>query len=887
MLTGPSVRLLPALAALLPLALVAPARGQEHIREEVKRPDPKLTKPPVLLKFVPATYPPDARSQGISGTVELDIEIGKTGDVTKAVVLKAPDPRLGKAAEAAARKFRFSPAEVDGQPAPVRLRYSYKFVLELSFNPRLPSWMEEREAVAPGSDVLVGRVREEGTRLPLAGVAVAVRALGIEVKTDSRGAFGMRDVPPGKHRVEVISLEHRREGVEAEVRQGEQTRIDFYLRRTTENPYETVVRGERRKTVVSRVTLRQKELTTVPGTFGDPLRVVENLPGVARVPYVGGALLIRGASPSDSGVFLDGTLIPALYHFLGGPSVLNPEFLDRIDYYPGNADVRYGRLIAGVVDVATRNTFTQQWGGSLDVNLLNTSLFLKVPLTKRVSVAGAVRRSYIDAILPGILKLTDRKATTVVPVYYDYQLRTDVDLRGDDNHLFVLLFGSDDQLAVATNEPKDKVNISLDSHVTFHRLLSQWRWQATDRLLSKLTPTIGINQVKFSFGGADIDLFTLNFLLREDLEWRVRKRVNLRFGLDTEVRRDWFDTVVPVPLDYRNPGMGFSTGAGNASPLTTDVHPVTVFQTVFGLGLYADSIVDLTDRFQLIPGLRAEAYRYSGNLELSLDPRITARFALRRSTTLKAAVGLYSEPPQPNQVNDTFGNPNLGLEHAAHFSAGVEHRFLPFLALDAQVYGIWRYGIVVPTDAIRRQEDGSLRLLRFNNDGEAYSYGLELILKHDVTRRFYGWLAYTLSRTMQRTRAGGDLVPFVFDQTHLLTLVASVRLGANWEVGARFRLVSGRPDTPILDSVYDSDQERYRRINGASRSTRLPLFHQLDLRVEKTWIFKLWRFSAYLDVQNIYNAENPEAILYDYRFRDSGPLRGLPLLPSVGIKGSF
>jgi outer membrane receptor protein involved in Fe transport len=238
-------------------------------------------------------------------------------------------------------------------------------------------------------------------------------------------------------------------------------------------------------------------------------------------------------------------------------------------------------------------------------------------------------------------------------------------------------------------------------------------------------------------------------------------------------------------------------------------------------------------------------------------------------------------------VNDTFGNPNLGLEHAAHFSAGVEHRFLPFLALDAQVYGIWRYGIVVPTDAIRRQEDGSLRLLRFNNDGEAYSYGLELILKHDVTRRFYGWLAYTLSRTMQRTRAGGDLVPFVFDQTHLLTLVASVRLGANWEVGARFRLVSGRPDTPILDSVYDSDQERYRRINGASRSTRLPLFHQLDLRVEKTWIFKLWRFSAYLDVQNIYNAENPEAILYDYRFRDSGPLRGLPLLPSVGIKGSF
>jgi TonB family protein len=870
----------------LALALASsPASAQDAIRAEVKRVEPRLTRPPALLRFTPAPYPAGPRRRGVQGTVELVLDLDARGAVTRVEVLGAPDPELGRAAAAAARRFRFSPAEVDGTPAPVRLRYAYGFVLRTDFRPRLPRWMEERQVAPAGSDVLAGRVREAGTRLPLPGAAVAVRSAGVEVRTDDRGAFGVKQLPPGRYRVEAISLEHERDAVEVTIRSGEQTRVDFYLRPRAENPYETVVRGQRRKTVVSRVTLREKELTTVPGTFGDPIRVIESLPGVARVPYVGGALLIRGAAPSDSGVFLDGAPIPLLYHFLGGPSVLHPDFLDRIDYYPGNPDVRYGRLIAGVIDVNTRDTFTRQWGGTLDVNLLNTSLLLKAPLHRRVSVTAAVRRSYIDAILPSLLRLTDRKATTVVPVYYDYQLRADVKLAGDDR-LFVLFFGSDDRLAIASNEPAEAIKINLDTAITFHRLLAQWRKQITDRLTSRLTPTAGFNWVKMSFGDAKIDLLTINALLREDLEYRLSRRVTLRFGLDAAFEQDRFDTMVPLPLDYRNSGGGEDLGEGNQLPLSTDVHPVNVRLFQFGVGLYGDAILTL-GKLQLIGGLRAELHRYVDLLRLSVDPRLTARLQLRPGTTLKAAAGMFSQPPEPNQVNDTFGNPHLGLKHAAHFSLGVEHRFLPFLSLDAQLYAIRRFDMIVPTTAVRTADDGTLQPLRFTNQGGAYSYGLEVILKHDVTRRFYGWLAYTLSRSMEQQGPGGPYAPFVFDQTHILTLVASVRLGVGWELGARFRLVSGRPETPVLGGVFDSDQDLYRQIIGATLSDRQALFHQLDLRVEKTWLFRLWRLAVYLDVQNVYNATNPEATLYDYRFKSSGPLRGLPILPSLGIRGSF
>jgi TonB family protein len=864
------------------LAVQFSAAAQEGLREEVKKHEPRITRPPQLLKFVESPYPPGAAKRGVQGTVELLLEIGPDGKVRKVEVQKSPDPELSTAAVAAAQKFQFAPAEVDNKPAPVRVRYGYHFTIQSPFRAVEPEWAQDRTAVVRGADSLVGRVREQGTRVPIAGAVVILRSQGIEVRADQRGAFAIRELPPGRYRVEALSPDHKRDQVDIEVRRGEQTRIDFYLSRLAANPYETVVRGTRRKTTVTRVSLRERELTTVPGTFGDPIRVIENLPGVARVPYVGGALLVRGSPPQDSGIYIDGIQIPIVYHFLGGPSVLNPAFLDRIDYYPGNAEVKFGRLTAGLIDVGTRNTFTQQWGGAIDINLLNASAMVKIPISSKVSVAAALRRSYIDALLPEILKLSGRSATTVVPVYYDYQLRVDVKLQGD-NRLFLLAFGSADSLAIATNEPTQKFDLSLDTQITFHRLLAGWRWQITPRLVSNMTPSFGFDDVTLQAGQSNVSLRSFNGGLREDLEYRANKRFTLRGGADFLINRTTFRAEVPIPADYVN------AANGQATAFTDTTQPVEANQLYVDLGVYSDAIFSW-GKLKLIPGVRFDLSRYEQNLRLDVMPRVTARYQLKPSTTLKAAAGMFSITPQPQFVNPQFGNPHLSLEHAAHFSVGVEQkllpRLLPALSLDAQVYTLYRWGLVVPTSQIAI-DGSSIRPLRYLNDGEGYSYGLEVLLKHDVTRRFYGWIAYTLSRSVAQRKAGGPFDLVVFDQTHIFTLVASLRLGVGWEIGTRFRLVSGRPDTSVLGGVLDSDRNRYAPMLGGSQDIRLPLFHQLDLRVEKTWFFKLWRFSAYLDVQNVYNAENPEAILRDYRYRQSGPLRGLPILPTIGLKGAF
>jgi hypothetical protein len=125
------------------------------------------------------------------------------------------------------------------------------------------------------------------------------------------------------------------------------------------------------------------------------------------------------------------------------------------------------------------------------------------------------------------------------------------------------------------------------------------------------------------------------------------------------------------------------------------------------------------------------------------------------------------------------------------------------------------------------------------------------------------------------------------DQTHILTILGQYKFNARWELGVRWRYVTGNPQTPVVGSVYDNDDDVYVPIYGATNSTREPAFHQLDVRLDKHWIFDDWILTAYLDVQNAYNRKNPEGVRYNYDYTQSDTVDGLPLIPSFGLRGEF
>ena len=276
---------------------------------------------------------------------------------------------------------------------------------------------------------------------------------------------------------------------------------------------------------------------------------------------------------------------------------------------------------------------------------------------------------------------------------------------------------------------------------------------------------------------------------------------------------------------------------------------------------------------------------YDSSLDdFALDPRLNFRYTLLETKdqkpkgTLKGGAGLYAQRPAPDETDATYGNTNLSLENSAHFSLGYEYKFNRSIDLDVVGFYKYLYNSVSPI---------SDPIIRYDNNGLGRIYGLEVLLRHNLTRRFFGWISYTLMRSERQNSEDDEYKLFSLDQTHILTMIAQYKFSPQWEAGVRYRYTTGNPQTPFSTAIYDSDANVYVPIPGAVNSTRLNAFQQLDLRVDRKWLFDEWIFTLYFEIQNALNQGNPEGIRYNYNYTQSKKITGLPIIPSIGIRGEL
>jgi hypothetical protein len=291
-------------------------------------------------------------------------------------------------------------------------------------------------------------------------------------------------------------------------------------------------------------------------------------------------------------------------------------------------------------------------------------------------------------------------------------------------------------------------------------------------------------------------------------------------------------------------------------------------------------------RLQLYPGLRAD---YFSAQRVTFDPRLNARIEIAPRTFAKAGIGLYHQAAGAPYADALLGNPRLRPEQALHLSVGIAttpFAKIPTLHGELTLFYKDLRHLPEPSDA-RVQRDGAIVDELYTDNGIGRVYGLELLLRRDVAPWFYGWIAYTLLRSERQDVPGGPWRPFAYDQTHILTVVGTFRLPWNLNVGLRFRYVTGNPATPTSAAIFLSDYDVYLPIAGAPFSTRMPDFNQLDLRIDKRFVFPLWVLSIYVDVQNVYNRANVEGYATSYDYSRQVPVTGLPILPALGVKGEF
>jgi len=824
---------------------------------------------PVVKKDDGATYPAQALADKVKGsvTVVVKVEIDASGVVQNATVDNPVGHGFDEAAIAAAKKLEYEPAKRNGTPIASRFLHTYVFT-------------------PPGSRIVGKVATERGKKdVPLEGAVITVTAADgatFKAAAAADGTYHVDDLPAGAYTVTVAAEGYVEQAYEQALEAGEEARADLRLSKVEEAPpppkpgeapvEEVRVRGTRPPREIVKRTLEQRELSRIPGTNGDALRAIQNLPGVARPPAIAGLLIVRGAAPNETNVYIDGTLVPIVYHFGGLSSVIPTEMIEKLDFYPGNFSTYYGRVTGAIVDVGVKDPKVRpdkKIHGLAQADLIDARVLAEGPIANtgwNFAVAG--RRSYVDLWLKPVLTRAGAGVTTA-PVYYDYQAMLQKDWGG--KHSFRLFFfGSDDRLEILTrtvNGSNPGIGGNITFGTAFYRLQARYVGKLSDDTEVRLTAAIGKDAIDVSIGDNFFVLSSYPINPRAELSQRIAAGVRNNFGLDILYAPYTVDVRLPAPP---RPGTPPAGPFGAQPPLQ-----VSDSDAVYRPALYDEIELTPFSGTRIVPGVRLDYAKDTRAWDV--QPRLVVRQDLHRDfprTTVKGGVGRFTQPPQPQETNRTFGLAGLTSNIAYHYGTGVEQE------LTRQVE--------VSVEGFYRQYDNRV-VQRLGNVGEGRAFGLETLLRYKPDDRFFGFLAYTLSRSVRKDGPGEPERLFNFDQTHILTAIGSYRLGNGWELGARFRFVSGSLNTPQTYGFYDATVGSYIGLaQFPPFGRRNPPFHQLDVRVDKSWqVTKDFKLSAYLDIYNAYNQANVEGVSYNFNQTLSTNATGIPFLPSIGMRGEL
>jgi TonB family protein len=846
------------------------------------RADAPLLKPPVVRVSAEPTPPDDAEARAMEATVRLELDIDATGKVTDARVVEGPGHGFDEAAIAAARKLEFDPATRDGKPIASKLRWRFHFDKRVAPPPPEPPPVADTPIAPvapppPAHGELHVVVHIADVDAPIAGARVEVTgpdgAKASKV-TDASGAVAFADLVAGTYHVTIAAPGFDGASSDEGVFAGQSTDVVDRLAATASSD-EIVIKGERKPREVTVRVLEQRELSRIPGTNGDALKAVQTMPGVARAPGLGSALIVRGSAPADTQVFIDGIPIPIVYHFGGLSSVVPTEMLDRLEFRPGNFGAEYGRAMGGVIDVRTQSAPTDgAFHGLAQADFIDTRFVAKgkIPLLDGWSFVAGARRSYVDVWLGPILSRRNGGFTSA-PVYYDWQLFAET--RPTPKSRFRIgFFGSDDSLliyrdTVNTRDPADVGDLGL--HTGFGRVTAMYENEFSRAARLFAVVAYGWDVQSFTSGSVGTTVTGHPIVGRSELSITLRKGYVLHVGLDTLYSQTNVNIARPPPSVPGQPDPGTSGVILQEQDAPSFFLPA----------MYTEMEMQLSHRLRAVPSFRVD---YDGaTKQWNTAPRISARYGLTRGEeplTLKGGAGVYYQPPQPQEISPVFGTPGLRSNRSYHLSLGLEQSL--DRRVEISVEGFYK----ILDDLVVRSASPSGGTIE-TNLGTGNVVGAEVLIRLKPDDRLFGWIAYTLSRA---TRVDGPGLPehlFRFDQTHILTALASYRVGHGWEIGARFRVVSGNPYTPCLGGALDAATTSYSCIAGPSFSDRLPIFHQLDLRLDKHWYFDGYQISAYLDVYNAYDRGNAEGIAYNFDYSQHIYQTGLPIVPSLGIRGEL
>jgi len=788
-----------------------------------------------------------------------------------------------------------------------------------------------------------GFVRDDASGEPISYANVFLSNSSIGAATNSDGYFVLSGIPSGMYEVNVTMIGYGVFKEKVNLLNRESVRLEIRLTEEAIKGIEVLVTAERQKfersMESSQIALDLREINSAPA-FVEPdvFRTLQMLPGVQTTSDFSSALYVRGSTPDQNLIMLDGIAVYNPYHLGGIFSTFNTDAIKEADFHAGGFPARYGGRMGAILNVINREGNTEKITGSANLSLISSKALIEGPLPKWKGMKGSWmisgRRTYIDKVVDALALPSGSKNSdgSDIPLrfpyyFYDYQIKANLDIDQDHRLTFTRFYG-DDVLDFSYEDPSETVsneNVTIQQDSKFgldwpwgnQTNGLTWRWIVSPKMITKTF----LSNSRYRF---DFDLFFQNRDLYNYSDSTVINFINFNWNIYDIIK----DRTLETEVQYKYSNDHEFTGGFQIKKIRFDLgiqydletqdtsftwNPLSLKNNTQEISFFLQDRWEVSKRLKIRSGLRLTDYNL--HKKIYADPRIGMKYHISDDIALKANWGLYHQfLTTANNQDENLRLVELWLgipkekpaSVSEHVIGGIEYMSPRNIFYRIEWYQKTFENLLTLKQDNANEYEGTSQDSTMNEfwDTRGNSNGIELLVKKS-SGKFNGWIGYTFSETKYYTEPSGWHNPN-FDRTHTINIVGNYDLTSDLELSAALTQSSGNPYTKILGRVYDWEQSLYNDsywypidsyLVGAKNTERYDDYFRIDIGMTRKGgnLFGL-EYDTYWQIMNLTRHIN----ILSYRYRTkTDPLTGnqlgvqrqpipmFPLIFTFGVKFEF
>ena len=795
----------------------------------------------------------------------------------------------------------------------------------------------------PKTASINGFIRDDASGEPISYANVFLSNSSLGAATNSDGYFVISEIPLGLYELNATMIGYAVFKKKVDLSLGESIRLEIRLMEEAIKGTEVLVTAERQKfersMESSQIALDLREINSAPA-FVEPdvFRTLQMLPGVQTTSDFSSALYVRGSTPDQNLIMLDGIAVYNPYHLGGIFSTFNTDAIKEADFHAGGFPARYGGRMGAILNVINREGNTEKITGSANLSLISSKALIEGPIPKWKGMKGSWmisgRRTYIDKVVDALALPSGSKNSdgSDVPLrfpyyFYDYQIKANLDIDRDHRLTFTRFYG-DDVLDFSYEDPSETVrneNVTIQQDSKFgldwpwgnQTNGLTWRWIVSPKMITKTFLSNSRYRFDFDLFFQNRDLYTysdstaINFI---NFNWNIYDIIKDR-TLETEVQYKYSNDH-EITGGFQIKKIRFDLGIQydlETQDTSFTWNPLSLKNNTQEISFFLQDRWEVSKRLKIRSGLRLTDYNL--HKKIYADPRIGMKYHISDDIALKANWGLYHQfLTTANNQDENLRLVELWLgipkekpaSVSEHVIGGVEYMSPRNIFYRIELYQKTFENLLTLKQDNANEYEGTSQDSTINEfwDTRGNSNGIELLVKKS-SGKFNGWIGYTFSETKYYTEPSGWHNPN-FDRTHTINIVGNYDLTSDLELSAALTQSSGNPYTKILGRVYDWEQSLYNDsywypidsyLVGEKNTERYDDYFRVDIGMTRKGgnLFGL-EYDTYWQIMNLTRHIN----ILSYRYRTkTDPLTGnqlgvqrqpipmFPLIFTFGVKFEF